>query len=51
MDRYEDLIKAQIQSKKNEKAATEALIEAIDKLDVIARIPQKMLIEEIKTLN
>lgn len=51
MDRYEDLIKAQIQSKKNEKAATEALIEAIDKLDAIARIPQKMLIEEIKTLG
>ncbi len=50
MDRYEDLIKAQIQSTKNEKAATEAVIEAIDKLDIIARIPQKMLIEEIKTL-
>lgn len=51
LDKYEDLIKSQIQAEKSKKAASETLIEAISKLEIIERIPQKLIMEEIKALN
>ena len=51
LDKYEDLIKSQIQAEKNKRAAYEKLIKAISKLEIIERIPQKLIMEEVKALN